>query len=144
MQVKWVRMLYSDFSDFTIDQESLISHHGRDQDEALDYVEGSLLMHRNSDSWTSFFSLSDRLRLMSLVTEHELLYCIEVAKFYDGRTQTTVDKVSVDRCQTIFNKRKKRKILAHLLIICACAGPAFRSTSLFSPSKKHRLSFLLT
>ncbi|XP_039160565.1 cytokinin dehydrogenase 3 [Eucalyptus grandis] len=91
-RVKWVRMLYSDFSDFTIDQESLISHHGRDQDEALDYVEGSLLMHRNSDSWTSFFSLSDRLRLMSLVTEHELLYCIEVAKFYDGRTQTTVDK----------------------------------------------------
>ncbi|XP_010024208.2 cytokinin dehydrogenase 3 [Eucalyptus grandis] len=88
----WVRMLYSDFSAFTTDQERLISLHGRDQDEALDYVEGQLFMRRNSDSWISFFSLSDRPRLMSLLTEHELLYCIEVAKFYDERTRSTVDK----------------------------------------------------
>lgn len=85
-------MLYSDFSAFTTDQERLISLHGRDQDEALDYVEGQLFMRRNSDSWISFFSLSDRPRLMSLLTEHELLYCIEVAKFYDERTRSTVDK----------------------------------------------------
>ncbi|KAI6693331.1 hypothetical protein NL676_021041 [Syzygium grande] len=77
---------------FTMDQERLISHHGRDQDEALDYVEGLLLMRRNADGWISFFSLSDHQRLMSLVTEHELLYCIEVAKYYDGRTRRTVDK----------------------------------------------------
>ncbi|XP_030543439.1 cytokinin dehydrogenase 3-like [Rhodamnia argentea] len=91
-RAKWVKMLYSDFSAFTMGQEHLISRHGRDQDEAMDYVEGSLLMRRNSGSWISFFSPSDHQRLMSLVTEHELLYCIEVAKFYDERTQSTVDK----------------------------------------------------
>ncbi|XP_010026881.1 cytokinin dehydrogenase 3 [Eucalyptus grandis] len=91
-RAKWVRMLYSDFSAFTMDQERLISVHGRDQDEALDYVEGQLFIRGNSDSWISFFSLSDHPRLMSLLTEHELLYCIEVAKFYDERTRSTVDK----------------------------------------------------
>ncbi|XP_030456701.1 cytokinin dehydrogenase 3-like [Syzygium oleosum] len=91
-RAKWVRMLYSDFSAFTMDHERLISRNGRDQVEALDYVEGMLVMRRNSDSWISFFSPSDHQRLMSLVTEHELLYCIEVAKFNDGSTQSTVDK----------------------------------------------------
>ncbi|KAF7851104.1 hypothetical protein BT93_L4541 [Corymbia citriodora subsp. variegata] len=91
-RVKWVRMIYSDFSAFMMDQERLISRHEREQDESLDYVEGQLLMRRNSDSWISFFSLSDQPRLLSLVTEHELLYCIEVAKYYDERTQSTVDK----------------------------------------------------
>ncbi|KAF7851105.1 hypothetical protein BT93_L4542 [Corymbia citriodora subsp. variegata] len=91
-RAKWVRMLYSNFSAFTMDQEQLISRHGRKQHEALDYVEGQLFMRQNLDSWISFFPLSDHPRLMSLVTEHELLYCIEVAKFYDERTQSTVDK----------------------------------------------------
>ncbi|XP_030515232.1 cytokinin dehydrogenase 3-like [Rhodamnia argentea] len=91
-RAKWVRMLYSDFSAYTMDQERLISRHRRDQDEALNYVEGFLFMHRNSDSWIPFFSPSDHPRLMSLVAEHELLYCIEVAKYYDDRTQSTVDK----------------------------------------------------
>ncbi|XP_010026880.1 cytokinin dehydrogenase 3 [Eucalyptus grandis] len=91
-RAKWVKMLYSDFSAFTTDQERLISRHRRDQDEVLDYVEGQLFMRRNSDSWISFFSSLDHPRLMSLVTEHELLYCIEVAKFYDECTQSAVDK----------------------------------------------------
>ncbi|KAF7851107.1 hypothetical protein BT93_L4544 [Corymbia citriodora subsp. variegata] len=34
-------------------------------------------------------------QLMSLVTKHELLYCIEVARYYDKHTQSTVDKVQV-------------------------------------------------
>ncbi|XP_030543438.1 cytokinin dehydrogenase 3-like [Rhodamnia argentea] len=91
-RAKWVRMIYSDFSAFTTDQEQLISRHGRDRDEELDYVEGFLLMRRNSDTWISFFPPSDHPWLMSLVIEHELLYCIEVAKYFDGRTQSTVDK----------------------------------------------------
>jgi len=104
-----VRLLYSDFLAFTKDQERLISHLESDQDEALDYVEGLLLMHQNSDSWMSFFSFSDHQRLMSLVTKNELLYCIEVANYYDGRTRSTVDKVSIGRYRTIFEKERKEK-----------------------------------
>ncbi|KAF7851108.1 hypothetical protein BT93_L4545 [Corymbia citriodora subsp. variegata] len=91
-RAKWVRMIYSDFSAFTTDQERLISRHRRDRDEALNYVEGCLLLHRNAGNWISFFSPSDQPRLMSLLTEHKLLYCIEVAKYYDEQTQNTVDK----------------------------------------------------
>ncbi|KAL3727122.1 hypothetical protein ACJRO7_031945 [Eucalyptus globulus] len=91
-RAKWVRLLYSDFSAFTTDQERLISRHQRDQDEALDFVEGCLLMHRNMDTWMSFFPLSDRPRVMSLLTEHKLLYCIKAAKYYDEQTESTVEK----------------------------------------------------
>ncbi|KAF8034126.1 hypothetical protein BT93_C0413 [Corymbia citriodora subsp. variegata] len=93
-RVKWMRMLYSDFSAFTKDQEYLISKNGRYQDNALDYVEGLLLMHQGPpDSWrSSFFPLSDHPRIISLLKQHKIIYCIEVAKYYDDLTQNTVNK----------------------------------------------------
>ncbi|CAB4288237.1 unnamed protein product [Prunus armeniaca] len=39
-RVKWVRMLYNDFSAYARDQERLISVNGRKQSNALDYLEG--------------------------------------------------------------------------------------------------------
>ncbi|KAJ4851134.1 hypothetical protein Tsubulata_003212 [Turnera subulata] len=92
--VKWVRMLYSDFSAFTKDQERLISINGRKQNNALDYVEGSLLMARGPlNNWrSSFFPASDIPRITSLATQHGIIYTIEVAKYYDDWTQHTVDK----------------------------------------------------
>eukprot|EP00257_Ricinus_communis_P002706 XP_002514119.2 cytokinin dehydrogenase 3 [Ricinus communis] len=88
-KVKWVRMLYSDFSEFTKDQERLISINGRKQSNALDYVEGSLLMNQGPpNNWrSSFFPSSDIPRIMSLVTQHGIIYCLEVAKYYDDATQ---------------------------------------------------------
>ncbi|XP_010047562.1 cytokinin dehydrogenase 3 [Eucalyptus grandis] len=93
-RVKWARMLYSDFSDFTRDQEYLISKNGRYQDNALDYVEGMLLMPQGPpDSWrSSFFPLSDHPRIISLLKQHKIVYCLEVAKYYDDLTQNTVNK----------------------------------------------------
>ncbi|XP_030530037.1 cytokinin dehydrogenase 3 [Rhodamnia argentea] len=93
-RVKWVRMLYSDFSAFTTDQEHLISKNGRDQDGALDYVEGLLLMHKGPpDSWrSSFFPRSDHPGIVSLLNRHKIVYCLEVAKYYDDLTQNTVNK----------------------------------------------------
>ncbi|XP_030448662.2 cytokinin dehydrogenase 3-like [Syzygium oleosum] len=93
-RVKWVRMLYSDFSAFTRDQEHLISKNGRDQDNALDYVEGLLLMHQGPpDSWrSSFFPESDHLQIASLMDRHKIIYCLEVVKYYDDLTQNTVNK----------------------------------------------------
>ncbi|PSS01982.1 Cytokinin dehydrogenase [Actinidia chinensis var. chinensis] len=87
-RVKWVRMLYHDFSSFTRDQEHLISIHG------LDYVEGSLIMHQSPpNNWrSSFFSLSDQSKINSLVSKHGLIYCLEVVKYYDDLTMNTVDE----------------------------------------------------
>ena len=94
-QVKWVRLLYNDFSAFTKDQERLISINGRKQNLALDYVEGMLLMHQGPiNNWrSSFFPLADHPRIISLVTEHSILYCLEVAKYYDEKSENNVDKV---------------------------------------------------
>lgn len=91
-------MLYHDFSTFTRDQERLISINGRKQKNALDYLEGSLLINQGPpDNWrSSFFPLSDHSRIISLVTKHGIIYCMEVAKFYDDQTLTSVDKVLPD------------------------------------------------
>ena len=94
-QVKWVRLLYNDFSAFTKDQEQLISITGRKQNVSLDYLEGLLLMHQGPiNNWrSSFFPLADHARIISLVTKHSVLYCLEVAKYYDGQNENNVDKV---------------------------------------------------
>ncbi|KAK7411929.1 hypothetical protein VNO78_03373 [Psophocarpus tetragonolobus] len=93
-RVKWVRLLYNDFSAFTKDQEQLILMGGRKQNIALDYLEGLLLMHQGPiNNWrSSFFPLADHARIISLVTKHSVLYCLEVAKYYDGQNENNVDK----------------------------------------------------
>ncbi|KAE9464459.1 hypothetical protein C3L33_03559, partial [Rhododendron williamsianum] len=87
--VKWVRMLYHDFSAFTRDQEHLISIAN-----GLDYVEGSLIMDQSStNNWrSSFFSPSDQLKINSLISEHGIIYCLEVVKYYDHLTINTVNE----------------------------------------------------
>ncbi|XVE97979.1 hypothetical protein REPUB_Repub03eG0065600 [Reevesia pubescens] len=93
-RVKWVRMLYNDFSALTRDQELLISINGRKDKNALDYLEGSLLMDQGSpDNWrSSFFPPKDHPKITSLITMHRIIYCLEVVKHYDDQTKSTVDK----------------------------------------------------
>lgn len=95
MQVKWVRVLYSDFSDFTKDQERLISIDGSTKNIELDFLEGMLLMQQGSiNNWrSSFFPLSHHSRISSLITKHNILYCLELAKYYDHQSEKMVDKV---------------------------------------------------
>ncbi|KAL2945202.1 Cytokinin dehydrogenase 3 [Bienertia sinuspersici] len=89
-RVKWVRMLYDDFSTFTRDQEQLISVFGNYQEdlitinEGVNYVEGSLVMHQaDPNNWrSSFFSSNDQAKIASLNVPSGLLYCLEVAKYY--------------------------------------------------------------
>ncbi|GAV78492.1 FAD_binding_4 domain-containing protein/Cytokin-bind domain-containing protein [Cephalotus follicularis] len=93
-RVKWVRMLYSDFSAFSRDQERLISINGMKANITLDYLEGSLLLNHGSlNNWrSSFFPQSDFSRIISQIIKHGIIYCLEVAKNYDDRTHSTVDK----------------------------------------------------
>ena len=96
-------MLYSNFSAFTKDQERLISLNGRKQASALDYLEGLVLLHHGSpDSWrSSFFPPSDHPRIISFVNQYFVVYCLEVAKYYDHHTLSTVDKVLLNYVFTI-------------------------------------------
>ncbi|CAL0325531.1 unnamed protein product [Lupinus luteus] len=101
-RVKWVRLLYSDFSDFTKDQERLISIDGiRTQHIALDYLEGMLLMHQGPiNNWrSSFFPLPEHPRIASLITKHNVIYCLEVAKYYDDKSENNVNKGIQDLLQ---------------------------------------------
>ncbi|CAJ2649886.1 unnamed protein product [Trifolium pratense] len=73
--VKWIRLLYSDFSAFTKDQERLISMKGSKQNSELDFLEGMLLMQQGSiNNWRSsnFFPLSDHSRIASLINKHSI------------------------------------------------------------------------
>ena len=88
LQVKWIHMLYHDFSAFSRDQEHLISING------LDYLEGSLFLHNcPPNNWRSSFSPSDYPRVSSLISKKGIIYCLEVVKYYDDLTSHTVDEV---------------------------------------------------
>ncbi|KAK4344322.1 hypothetical protein RND71_037416 [Anisodus tanguticus] len=87
-RVKWVRMLYDDFSKFTKDQEHLISIDG------LNYVEGSLMMEQSPlNNWrSSFFSPSNQTKIGSLLAQNGIIYCLEMVKYYDDHTASTIDE----------------------------------------------------
>ncbi|XP_065850138.1 cytokinin dehydrogenase 3-like [Euphorbia lathyris] len=102
-RVKWVRMLYNDFATFTRDQEKLISINGRKEKKALDYVEGSLIMNQGPpNNWrSSFFPSSDIPTIMSLVSQHHIIYCLEIAKYYDHSTQHSLHKEMEEKYKTL-------------------------------------------
>ncbi|KAL9675862.1 hypothetical protein QQ045_004070 [Rhodiola kirilowii] len=89
-RVKWARMLYSNFSEFTKDQERLISL----TRNGVDYVEGSLIIQKSSISnWrSSFFSPADHQKIIDLVKSHGIIYCLEVVKYYDDQSVYSIDK----------------------------------------------------
>ncbi|KAI4377442.1 hypothetical protein MLD38_015065 [Melastoma candidum] len=87
-RVKWIRMLYTNFSDFSRDQEHLIS--SQEGMTVPDYVEGLLLMHETQ--LDDYYSAADRARIMPLITENGgLVYSIELIKYYNERTKSSVD-----------------------------------------------------
>lgn len=83
-------MLYDDFSKFTKDQEHLISIH-----DGLNYVEGSLMMEQSPlNNWrSSFFSPSNQIKIASLLSKNGIIYCLEMVKYYDDHSATTIDEV---------------------------------------------------
>jgi cytokinin dehydrogenase len=100
-QVRWIRALYSNFTEFTADQERLISlqHGGR----RFDYVEGFVVAAEGLiNNWrSSFFSPQNPVKLSSLKHHSGVLYCLEVTKNYDDSTAVTVDQVRVRRAGAI-------------------------------------------
>ncbi|KAK6139626.1 hypothetical protein DH2020_026633 [Rehmannia glutinosa] len=87
-RAKWVRLIYSDFSAFTRDQEHLISSN------APNYVEGILITNENTtNEWRSSFSSPSRQSdIVSLLKKQGILYAIELVKYYDNQSANTIDK----------------------------------------------------
>ncbi|XP_056843079.1 cytokinin dehydrogenase 2-like [Raphanus sativus] len=97
-RVKWFKMLYSNFTAFTKDQESLIS---MDNDTGVDYVEGQLLMS-NGIVDTSFFPPSNQSKVADLVKNHSIIYVLEVAKYYDDPSLPIIGQV-IDKLTKTLN-----------------------------------------
>ncbi|XP_068461873.1 cytokinin dehydrogenase 4-like [Phaseolus vulgaris] len=90
-RVKWLRLLYNNFSAFSADQEHLISLNGRNETIAADYVEGFLLLNQPPLDLSSF-PAPDQPRISSLVTQYGIIYIIELVKYYDNSTQEHIEE----------------------------------------------------
>ncbi|XP_059637160.1 cytokinin dehydrogenase 5 [Cornus florida] len=93
-RVRWIRVLYSNFSTFTRDQEYLISLHGQPPSRKFDYVEGFVIVDEGLiNNWrSSFFSPRNPVKISSLASNGGVLYCLEITKNYDESTADTVDQ----------------------------------------------------
>ncbi|GMH03586.1 hypothetical protein Nepgr_005425 [Nepenthes gracilis] len=95
-RVRWIRALYSNFSEFTEDQEYLISLHGEAASKKFDYVEGFVIVEEGLiNNWRSSFFFSPRghpLNISSLAPDGGVLYCLEIAKNYLQSSADTVDQ----------------------------------------------------
>ncbi|XP_058729393.1 cytokinin dehydrogenase 3-like [Vicia villosa] len=90
-RVKWIRLLYTNFSTFSEDQEQLISFNGINETNAPNYVEGMLLLNQQPLD-LSFYPEIDRSRITSLITEHNIIYVIELVKYYDDNSEDHIDQ----------------------------------------------------
>ncbi|XP_074263621.1 cytokinin dehydrogenase 5 [Silene latifolia] len=95
-RVRWIRVLYSNFTAFTKDQEYLISLHDKPQSQKFDYVEGFVIVDEGLiNNWrSSFFSPSNPVKISSLgSTNNEgVLYCLEITKNYFDSQNHSVDQ----------------------------------------------------
>ncbi|KAJ6352181.1 hypothetical protein OIU76_001403 [Salix suchowensis] len=93
-RVRWIRVLYSNFSTFTRDQEHLISLHGEPSTLKFDYVEGFVIVDEGLiNNWrSSFFSPRNPVKISSVGANGGVLYCLEITKNYDESTGDTIDQ----------------------------------------------------
>lgn len=90
MQVRWIRVLYNNFTAFTEDQEYLISLHDKGRSQKFDYVEGFVIVDEGLiNNWrSSFFSPKNPVKISSLgprarsSNNGDVLYCLEITKNY--------------------------------------------------------------
>ncbi|KAJ6730987.1 GULONOLACTONE OXIDASE [Salix viminalis] len=93
-RVRWIRVLYSNFSTFTRDQEHLISLHGNPISGKFDYVEGFVIVDEGLiNNWrSSFFSPRNPVKISSIAGNGGVLYCLEITKNYDESTAGNIDQ----------------------------------------------------
>uniref|UniRef100_M1CXB5 cytokinin dehydrogenase n=1 Tax=Solanum tuberosum TaxID=4113 RepID=M1CXB5_SOLTU len=90
-QVKWIRVLYSDFATFSNDQENLIS-----SQNTFDYIEGFVIINSTGllNNWRSTFNPKDPLLASNFSSEGRVLFCLEVAKYFNPEDTYSTDQKS--------------------------------------------------
>ncbi|KAH7863409.1 hypothetical protein Vadar_017144 [Vaccinium darrowii] len=92
--VKWIRVLYSDFSTFTSDQEHLIS-----AENTFDYIEGFVIINRTGllNNWRSSFNPQDPVQASQFKSDGRTLFCLELAKHFNpdkiDKTNKEIEKL---------------------------------------------------
>ncbi|CAN1263344.1 Cytokinin dehydrogenase 3 [Linum perenne] len=88
-RVKWARLLYSDFDNFTKDEESIIAINGRDQPNAVDYLAGQFLLDNGSpNTWEmEFFPTKAQPKITSLAKQNGIVYVLEFVLYYDDNNK---------------------------------------------------------
>ncbi|EOY09128.1 hypothetical protein QUC31_010633 [Theobroma cacao] len=78
--VKWIRVLYSEFSAFSNDQEHLIS-----SENTFDYVEGFVIINRTGllHNWRSSFNPKNPIQASQFRSDGKILYCLEMVKYFN-------------------------------------------------------------
>lgn len=93
LQVRWIRVFYSDFEVFTRDLEYLISK--SDSSQTFDYIEGSVILNNEPllDSWrSSVFSPQNLASIGTLKGEGRVLYRLELTKNYNKNGRVNVEQ----------------------------------------------------
>ena len=93
-QVRWIRVLYSDFEVFTRDQEYLISK--SDRGHSFDYIEGFVILGNGDllNNWrSSMFTPQNPVNVSTLSTKGRVLYCLELTKNYNQNERVNVGQV---------------------------------------------------
>ncbi|KAJ0100192.1 hypothetical protein Patl1_20433 [Pistacia atlantica] len=87
--VKWIRVLYSEFSLFSEDQEHLIS-----LEKSFDYIEGFVLINRTGfvNNWRSSFNPKDPVQASQFISDGKVLYCLELAIYFNPEETTAMNQ----------------------------------------------------
>lgn len=95
-QVKWIRVLYTDFAAFTRDQELLIS-----AEHAFDYIEGFVIINRTGllNNWRSSFNPQDPVQASKFRSDGKKLFCLELAKYFNPENTDLANQVRQAKVQ---------------------------------------------
>lgn len=114
--MRWIRVLYSNFTTFTKDQEFLISLHGYPASQKFDYIEGFVIVDEGLiNNWrSSFFSPHNPVKITSINANGGVLYCLEITKNYHESNAETIDQV---RTQPLFIRKYSWKYIYIYIIL---------------------------
>ncbi|CAA2953589.1 cytokinin dehydrogenase 6-like [Olea europaea var. sylvestris] len=87
--VKWIRVLYSDFSTFSRDQENLIS-----AENTFDYIEGLVMINKTGliNNWRSSFNPQDPVQASQFKSDGRTLFCLELTKNFNPLEADKIDQ----------------------------------------------------
>uniref|UniRef100_A0A6N2JYB9 cytokinin dehydrogenase n=1 Tax=Salix viminalis TaxID=40686 RepID=A0A6N2JYB9_SALVM len=87
--VRWIRVLYSDFTTFAADQEHLIG-----AETMFDYIEGFVIINRTGllNNWRSSFNPQDPVQASQFHSDGRTLYCLELAKYFNRDTADALNE----------------------------------------------------